>query len=479
MKVVLVECPQFGRYLAITVPLVPFGYSTIYVGPDVARAVRMESIHTGKAVVRANTFQEKPCEHKSVSGSITCTAPGFAVASFDAIFSLRQEATTIERVVHRPEVDVYFSCRSEVKTVSGSTGLHCQWTYRGLAEERTIKCVIPLQVTTDPLSGNHTINALLDGAIEVEGIALENLVLAYITNLFGPFNPPSDPLFELIQFLKAEEAKELCQNAGTHKTARDDAIYAAVDNIELAAINWLCDLSDILGIYQVIKQLIKVILGLANWKNILHNLANLRILWVYVVKTNIMTMGEMRKLIRFLRSGGWAGLQRHVQVENLIGHGDSTDRWSRGGISYYQKWTAKVTYAASSEPRENLLSRLSLLGVLPNLGDLWDIVPWSFVVDWAIPVQDYLVRLEQTGLMAQLPLVALVLGRKCVVKARSYVLRQPFLYRLDLVHTYYDRQVTKELPRDMFLGLRFKNPLKQWITASALAVLILKKKKRT
>lgn len=65
---------------------------------------------------------------------------------------------------------------------------------------------------------------------------------------------------------------------------------------------------------------------------------------------------------------------------------------------------------------DNIFDALSRLSLMPQLTDAWDMVPFSFVVDWFIDVQSFLDDIDARVYVSALPVLSTVRGYKASVK---------------------------------------------------------------
>lgn len=63
------------------------------------------------------------------------------------------------------------------------------------------------------------------------------------------------------------------------------------------------------------------------------------------------------------------------------------------GMSWQREYLLRVGLKVTTRPETSMLNRLVLSGYLDPASLLWERLPWSFVIDWALPVQNYLENL--------------------------------------------------------------------------------------
>lgn len=54
----------------------------------------------------------------------------------------------------------------------------------------------------------------------------------------------------------------------------------------------------------------------------------------------------------------------------------------------------KIAVSANDKELNNLASKLDSIGVLPKMSNLWELVPFSFVIDWFVDIGDYIESVE-------------------------------------------------------------------------------------
>lgn len=251
---------------------------------------------------------------------------------------------------------------------------------------------------------------------------------------------------------------------------RDAAIFDAVDNLQIEDLNLLeniRELPELLKLLEPLKELLKIRGG--NPVEILKLLANLHLWWKYVIKTGLLDLQSIRRLIRYMRKH-WRELSNELDKLLQIGRArqHQTIESPYGPID--DTYDAQLCYRADTSSFRGWTNSLAMMGFTPRLADLWDLIPFSFVVDWFIPVEDLIDNTEDMNFIDELPFESGILTRKL---SQAYTREfekagQKWQVSLNLVD--YNRRVISELPKDMWLGVVFKDPRKQLLTAGALVV---------
>jgi len=122
-----------------------------------------------------------------------------------------------------------------------------------------------------------------------------------------------------------------------------------------------------------------------------------------------------------------------------------------------------------------LSEKLRSMGTFPSLTNLWDLVPYSFVLDWFIDVGSVLERIDTHHRLINLDIPYVIKSDKIEVILNSI---DPNLGAgLDLVVSRYSRDVTTDVPQPRIFGEISKLPTAQdhWVEGSALIIQRTKK----
>lgn len=119
-------------------------------------------------------------------------------------------------------------------------------------------------------------------------------------------------------------------------------------------------------------------------------------------------------------------------------------------VSYHYK----ITYAPYPSLVMNIINETRKWGIYPTLKNAWDFIPYSFVVDWFISVQDMLGQLDEYINYQYFDVRAVCKSRKCSITVPVRSLLSSTSSIGYVVETAYDRRVkpTLDLPR-VRLGL--------------------------
>jgi len=251
-------------------------------------------------------------------------------------------------------------------------------------------------------------------------------------------------------------------------TSRDKSIYDAIDDISLANCNWLemaSDMAEPLSAIKALQSLVKIQPGIFG---MFKYLANVHLMWKYLVQTNLMDAGEIQKLIGFLKSG--RNLRDRLENIGMIGRASNTEVVDDGDTYNAVSYSAKVCYGVDLKTCDGFLDTLNLLRLTPRLTDLWDMVPYSFVVDWIFPLGDAIRNVELNNVQQRLPFKYMVLARRHTRRITRKIQYPTHELGIDIEFSTYERKVLLVFPPDVWFGVRFRDPRKQALTGAALLI---------
>lgn len=164
---------------------------------------------------------------------------------------------------------------------------------------------------------------------------------------------------------------------GEHSAGLASAYLAAVDDIPSNDVNMIENVLDAVSSLSVIRhpsKALKQLRGLTDPKE----------LWLtyrYVLKTGELDYNELRQFVAQCSS-----IPAFPEIK-LRGS------YSRGPITY--RASGKIQSAKFlNDLKENAHKAF---GLDPTLAKLWDVVPYSFIVDWFLPIQDFLSYIDEVG----------------------------------------------------------------------------------
>lgn len=139
------------------------------------------------------------------------------------------------------------------------------------------------------------------------------------------------------------------------------------------------------------------------------------------------------------------------------------------GFSYSLEQHIKLAIANEDDELQALVTRLESMGTLPTFENLWDLVPFSFVVDWFVDVGSFLERVDSSLRLLRLNINYVTSSRKKIVDG---VLRasvgSPYSGPVKWVH--YHRWVSDQCPLPPPPPTTSFQGQSHWLEASALLI---------
>jgi len=122
-----------------------------------------------------------------------------------------------------------------------------------------------------------------------------------------------------------------------------------------------------------------------------------------------------------------------------------TDSYTSSSITTKLEQHIKIAISDEDSAFDAIASKLDSMGFLPTLENVWDLIPYSFVLDWFVDVGDFLHRVDSRLRLVRLNIRYATMSRK---ETTSYKLiagpNLPFAGPIDLVR--YQRWVTDHCP---------------------------------
>lgn len=471
MRTITVNDPYFGAWLGANLNGYWASIGYYATGPLATREIRIGQIRNyGTVVEGRDGTREKNCTHYwvegSISGVVTPPASPRILPFSDSGFEVHKSSkyNTKDWTVQQ---SVSISGEHVNITVSGT---FVEWfrpnqssAWRKI-HDRQGSMTYRLDVHVDEVSGS---------------VVYDNLTLVgrtgdctngFVHNRTCPYGASGDYIGPEIHLVEYWIQATMALSAGKvelDRTARRNAVLDAFDNTELAEVNWLELAKDAGEPLAVLERLSGIFRGNSKARTAVKACANLHLMWKYMIKTNLLTYSELRKLLRALRRGF-----RHQRLldKDIVGHGSVRKELSGEGYSGSDTYTAKVVLAPGFGPFGSV-QQLQSLGLLPKASDVWDLIPYSFVVDWLIPVQDTIAQLEGVSATMHLPFRYAVIGRKKELHySKTWVTASGHTFQIVLTHVEYERWVKFTLPNDLSVSHPFRDPRKHALTGAALVV---------
>lgn len=130
---------------------------------------------------------------------------------------------------------------------------------------------------------------------------------------------------------------------------------------------------------------------------------------------------------------------------------------------------AKIAVGNEDNAFDSLFTGFERVGLLPNLENIWDLVPYSFVVDWFIDVGDFLERVDTHQRLMRFNVRYVTMSRKQEVK-ETFTSKPGSAIEGSLSLVRYHRWVSDQAPVPP-LSLQPSHPgSSHWLEATALIV---------
>jgi len=478
-----VSDPWFGEYALLTLPLgTPI---RVLLGPLYQRTIRLEAISNHGPRARLGKSIEKSCQHNYVEGTITGSVeseewkhyPNFWYGLGGGNWETTSDVWFCESF---PEYGkMHYLTKLDVVTSETDEGFGAAVTFR--VEEWSLPDMWWHMYAEYTCSATFAKASLPDGAVSYSLVSASSTTTGDMPHVdwvagtvSSPFGEGGDSLATVFQQLPrvVEEVEDIVERAGKRVSARDGAIYDALSSIQLADLNPLEEIETILAPLAPLRQLYGLIRGTnGSFIGIVKAISSLYLFYQYVVKCGIMSIGEWQRLLDALCHPDKFKLQMKSVL--LQGRGRATKRLTDSGVDITITQNVKLTYGRGGM---DILDLANLLGLTPRLGDLWDVVPYSFVVDWIIPIGDAINNLELANLQQKLDFLSGIGTVKTVGNYKRSFEVGLHKFDLDLRVVSYDRAVWQRFPTDVWLGVSFPgNPAKHVLAGGALLVQFLAK----
>ena len=139
-------------------------------------------------------------------------------------------------------------------------------------------------------------------------------------------------------------------------------------------------------------------------------------------------------------------------------------------IVYTKIQYLKVALENEDDEFKLLIERLENMGIFPDFEKIWDIVPYSFVIDWFVDVGKMLKRVDTNLRILRLNIRYVTMSRKTTVRGVSTAesLQTPFIGSIDW--TKYHRWVSDQCPGPTLSLTTPSQPFNHWLDAGALII---------
>lgn len=231
-----------------------------------------------------------------------------------------------------------------------------------------------------------------------------------------------------------------------------DLAMKAVENFDANHVNMLEFLRDIRHPTSMIPKL-KNLKSLDSW-------ADDYLAMKYAV---LPTVSDIRRIVEafhrrkpFLDRNGFT-----VQTAKSVLSGVNAE------ITYTLEQHVKVAIHREDAGLVSLMERLDSIGMFPTFENLWDLVPYSFVIDWLVDVGGFLERVDTRLKILRLNVKYATMSSKLYVNAEfPFSATSPYVGQLFWVH--YNRWVSDQCPVPSLILNNPSQPLDHWLEGGAL-----------
>lgn len=221
-------------------------------------------------------------------------------------------------------------------------------------------------------------------------------------------------------------------------------LWNSVDYLDVNNIENLLSLKEF-------KAQIPPILSLIKKRNI-KSVSDLYLWYKYTYKT---TESDARECIKYLNKRLNRARYRYSKASS------STSKYVVKASTYTQ--TTLRVHAYFSVQR----SLMKQLGIDINCSNLWDIIPFSFVVDWFVNIGDVLESLDKGADLLNVNMQSLYQSRKTISRGQVYLKTEGGFY--NYTYTHYVREKLDYLPVSV-PSFALKNPFIHFVDGAALAI---------
>jgi hypothetical protein len=185
------------------------------------------------------------------------------------------------------------------------------------------------------------------------------------------------------------------------------------------------------------------------------------------VKYGILpTISDLQELL-----GTFKRIQPHLDRNGNSTYSASRDATgTNGDILFDLKQRVKLAIGNEDNGFDAIASGLERFGLLPNAEVIWDLIPYSFVLDWFINIGDFLERVDTRERLTRLNISYATSSRK-EIRSKNYSSTSSFPYSGTAQLVQYQRWVSDQCPVPSLLSdYSTSNPLNHWLEGSALII---------
>jgi hypothetical protein len=224
---------------------------------------------------------------------------------------------------------------------------------------------------------------------------------------------------------------------------------AAVRDVQALESNWIENLAGVKGTSDAIKPLLMGYKAVekGNLKLARKALAGAYLVYKYVIAPGIADVKDVgahgSRILDLATFHRFSDERRR----GMFTEGDILCAGTRATLSYFTTYHLRLKNNCFSQ----LWSALEKLGLDPSAGQLWDLIPYSFVVDWFVPVGDSLRTIDAyNSLVCNRDILGRIESYKVLWPVEEHELKDMFdgnicSNGLPIEYSWYDRRVYSDV----------------------------------
>lgn len=132
-----------------------------------------------------------------------------------------------------------------------------------------------------------------------------------------------------------------------------------------------------------------------------------------------LTFSDGRKLVKSVQAS-LRNLVRTKLYDSCRSRQSGSGTLSRCNNDEYESlYTYKVYYTPRDDTFSKVVSALMSWDLFPSLSNVWDVIPYSFVVDWFVPIQNALERIDSRTYASVLNVICVCRSMRVATKLSS------------------------------------------------------------
>lgn len=278
--------------------------------------------------------------------------------------------------------------------------------------------------------------------------------------------PVSHPKFDLKFISRIFEKPQFSVGIPSELQTFGDLVQDAVDSTRALDINTPAFVLDFLKAKDTILGILKVAKGDLSPKA----LASLYLSFTYGIK---LTVADSKELVKAIRKAQRDVPDKEVSIVRRRAVGKCRAYYSAAGtLEGTYEYSYKLYYDPYPDPFRQQVRQLFQWDVFPSFQNLWDYIPFSFVVDWFIKVEEELERWDHNVYITTLRIISNITSTKF-----TYPLPMSFLTKADgtqLLSTLdvviYKRRVSQTPPKPISRLNTPTGPFNNFVEGSALII---------